>query len=151
MNRGRLNRRLFVSTVECVLTYGCEAWALSFQEEKALDGVYKRMLKMALNVFWEDHMRNSELYGNLARLTNKMRKRRMGLVGHCVTHPELAASDLMLWEPTHGRRNCDRGRTTLIDTLKRDTGLNSVAEVRTLMEDPDEWRAAIRTSRVGVS
>ena len=74
----------------------------------------------------------------------------MGLAGHCVRHPELAASDLMLWEPTHGRRNRGRGRTTLTDTLKRDTGLNRVAEFRTLMEDPDEWRAAIRASRVGV-
>lgn len=121
------------------------------QEEKVLDSVYTRMLKMALNVFWEDHMRNSELYGNLPRLTNKIRQRRMGLAGHCVKHPELAASDLMLCrEPTHGRRNRGRGRTTLIDTLKRDTGLNRVAEVRTLMEDPDEWRAAIRASRVGV-
>ena len=65
-------------------------------------------------------------------------------------HPELASSDLILWEPTHGGRNRGRGRTTLIATLKRDTGLNSVAEVRTLIEDPDEWRAAIRASPVGV-
>ena len=53
-----LKRRLFVSTVECVLTYGYEWWALSVKEKRALDGVYTRILRMALNVSWQDHMRN---------------------------------------------------------------------------------------------
>ncbi len=33
-------RRLFVTTVESVLLYGCEAWSLTVKDEKALDGVY---------------------------------------------------------------------------------------------------------------
>ena len=97
-------------------------------------------------------MRNSELYGDLPRLTDKIRQRRMGLAiaGHCVRHLELAASDLILWEPTHGRRNRGRRRTSLIDALKRVTELNSVTEMLTLMEDRHEWCAAIRASCVGV-
>ncbi|XP_035664112.1 uncharacterized protein LOC118407702 [Branchiostoma floridae] len=49
-----LKRRLFVSTVECVLLYGSETWTLTVQDERALDGMYTRMLRRALNVSWED-------------------------------------------------------------------------------------------------
>ena len=45
-----LKRRLFVTTVESVLVYGCEAWTLTVKDKKALDGVYTRMLRAALNV-----------------------------------------------------------------------------------------------------
>ena len=143
-------RRFFVSTVESVLLYGSEAWTLSVQDEKALDGVYTRMLRMSLNVSWENHIRNVDLYGNLPRLSDKIRQRRMGLSGHCVRHPELSASELILWEPSHGRRDRGRPHITYIDTLKRDTGLGHVHEIRTLMEDRDQWRNAIHNSRVGV-
>ena len=51
-----LKRRLFVAAVESVLTYDCEAWTLSVKDEKTLDGVYTRMLRVALNVSWEDHI-----------------------------------------------------------------------------------------------
>ena len=146
-----LKRRLFVTTVESVLLYGCEAWSLTVKDEKALDGVYTRMLRAALNVSWKDHTRNSELYGKLPRLSDTVRQRRMRLAGHCVRHPELTASQLILWEPTHGRKSRGRPQATYIDTLKRDTGLDGVAEIRTLMEDREQWRAAVRNSRVGVT
>ena len=95
-------------------------------------------------------MRNTELYGDLPRLSDKIRQRRMELAGHCWRHRELAASELILWEPKHGSRNRGLQRTTLIDTLKRDTGLSSVDEIRTLIEEREEWRGAICDSRVGV-
>ena len=146
-----LKRRLFVWTVECVLTYGCESWALSVKEERALDGVYAQMLRMALNVSWQDHMRNVDLYGNLPKLTDKIRQRRMRLAGHCVRHPELAACELILWDPAHGKRSRGRGRTTMLDTLKRDTGLSNTEELRAIMENREAWRLAIKSSRVGVT
>ena len=146
----QLKRRLFVATVESVLLYGSEAWTLSVQDEKALDGVYTRMLRMALNISWEDHVKNVDLYGDLPRVTDKIRGRRMRLAGHCVRHPELVASELVLWEPIHGRRGRGRPHSTYIDTLKRDTGLSDVSEIRSLMGDRDMWKAAIRNSRVGV-
>ena len=86
-----LKRRLFVAIVASVLTYGCEAWTLYVRDEKALDGVYTRMLRVALNVSWEDHITNVNLYGKLPRLSDKIRQRRMRLAGHCVRHPELSA------------------------------------------------------------
>ena len=145
-----LKRRLFVATVESVLTYGCEACALSVKDEKALDGVYTRMLRVALNVSWEDHITNVDLYDKLPRLSDKIRVRRMRLAGHCVRHPELSACELILWEPTHGQRSRGRPHTTYVDTLRRDTGLSSTSELQTLMGDREQWRAAIKCSRVGV-
>ena len=146
----QLKRRLFVATVESVLLYGSEAWTLTVQQERRFDGVYTRMLRMALNVSWEDHMRNVDLYDTLPRVTDKIRARRMRLAGHCVRHPELAASDLILWEPTHGTRGRGRPAATFVDTLRRDTGLSSTNEIRALMEDRDQWKTAIRSARVGV-
>ena len=145
-----LKRRLFVTTVESVLLYGCEAWALTVKDEKALDGVYTRMLRTALNVTWKEHRTNVDLYGKLPRLSDTIRNRRMRLAGHCVRHPELTASGLVLWEPTHGKKSRGRPQATYIDTLRRDTGLNSAPEIQTLMEDREMWRAAIRDARVGV-
>ena len=136
-----LKRLLFVTTVESVLLYGCDAWSLTATDEKALDGVYTRMLRAALNVSWKDHIRNSDLYGKHPRLSDTIRQRRMRLAGHCVRHPELTASQLILWKPTHGRKSRGRPHATYIDTLTRDTGLDGVAEIRTLMEDRKQWRA----------
>ena len=146
----QLKRRLFVATAESVLLYGSEAWTLTVQQEQSLDGVYTRMLRMALNVSWEDHIKNVDLYDTLPRVTDTIRARRMRLAGHCVRHPELAASSLILWEPKHGSRNQGRPAATYVDTLKRDTGLSSTSEIQTLMSNRDLWKTAIRTSRVGV-
>ena len=65
----QLKRRLFVATVESVLLYGCEAWTLTVQLDHAIDGVYTRMLRMALNVTWENHIRNVDLNDTLPRVT----------------------------------------------------------------------------------
>ena len=32
------------------------------------------------------------------------------MAGHCIRHPELLASDLVLWEPMHGRAQQGRPR-----------------------------------------
>ena len=146
-----LKQRLFVATVESVLLYWCESWALTVKDEKALEGVYTRMLRTALNVFWEDHMRNTDLHGYLLWLSDTIRQRQMRVAGQCVRHPELKANEMILWEPTHGKKSRGRPHATFIDTLKRDTGLNSTTEIKTLMMDRNEWRAAIRRSRVGVT
>ena len=149
--RDDLKRRLFVATVESVLVYGAESWTLTVKQEKALDGLYTRLLRIALNVSWRDHVRNTDLYANLPKLSNKLRARRMRLSGHCVRHPELPASSLILWEPPHGGRGRrGRKRTNYISMLKRDTGLDSIEELRTAMLDRITWRGYIRDAQVGV-
>ena len=60
---------------------------------------------MALNVSWSDHITSAELYGDLLKVTQKIRVRRLKLLGHCVSHPEELSSNLILWQPSLGWAN----------------------------------------------
>ncbi|XP_038062310.1 uncharacterized protein LOC119732772 [Patiria miniata] len=140
-----LKRRLFVAMVESVLLYGAESWTLTVKQEKSLDGVYTRMLRMALNVSWKDHISNIDHDGGLPHISDKIRERRMALAGHCIRLPELAVHNTILWKPTHGTARRGRRPATYIDTV----GLSDTGELRSLMLDRDKWRAATK-SRVGV-
>ena len=44
-------------------------------------------------------MTNKELYGDLPKLSCKIRERRLRLAGHCVRHREDIALKLVLWQP----------------------------------------------------
>ena len=57
------------------------------------------------NITWMDKMTNEELYGNLPRISNKIRERRLGLAGHCVRYSELEVSNLVLWDGSQRKSN----------------------------------------------
>ena len=141
--------RLFLCTVESVLLYNSETWSLTKQMEKSLDGAYTRMLRMALNVSWKQHMTNDELYGKLPRVTAKIAKRRLQLAGHCVRHQDEIASKFVLWEPMHGYVNRGRKPVNYIDLLKCDTGLSNTSEIRAVMRDRDVWKGYVKAARPG--
>jgi len=136
-----LKKKLFVTTVEAILLYGCETQTLFTTDEARLDGCYTRMLRMVMNITWMDRMTNEDLYGNLPRISNKIRKRRLRLAGHCVRHSELEVSNLVLWEPTQGKFSRGSQRLTYVDRIRKDTGLQTTAELKTLMKDKCVWRA----------
>ena len=58
-------KKFFLSTVESILLYGCESWAMAESVERSLNGTYSRMLRAALNVHWSSHTPNEVLYGKL--------------------------------------------------------------------------------------
>ena len=60
------------------------------------------------------------------------RERRLRLAGHCVRHSELEVSNLVLWEPTQGKFNRGSQRLTYVNRLRKDTGLQTTAELKTL-------------------
>ena len=62
------------------------------------------------------------------------------MAGHCIRHPELLGSDLVLWEPVHGRAQQVRPRQSYLSMLLKEVGTNSKEELRTLMRDRDIWR-----------
>ena len=94
---------------------------------------------MALNISWKQHKTNADLYQNLPLVSTKIRQRRMRLAGHCIRHREEVAQQLVLWNPTDGKRSRGRPATTFIDTLLEDSGLNNIQELRMVMEDRDSW------------
>ncbi|KAL5271007.1 hypothetical protein ACHWQZ_G001606 [Mnemiopsis leidyi] len=141
--RRSMKIRLFVATVESILLYGSETWTLTESLSKQIDGCYTRMLRMALDVNWKQHLTNKEVYGTLPRATMKIQERRMRLAGHLQRHPELTASSLLLWEPKHGARTRGRPALTYVDNLRKDTGLSDTREIAGLMADRLLWRRHI--------
>ena len=100
----RLKERLFLATVESVLLYGSEAWTLTPKLEKQINGCYTRLLKTALNTHGSQHMTNKVLYGNLPKLSAKIRQRRMRFAGYCYRSNNKQVSNIVLWTPKRGRR-----------------------------------------------
>ena len=133
-----LKKKLFVTTVEAILLYGY-VWTLSARNESRLDGCYTRMLRMVMNITWMDKMTNEDLCGNLPRISNKIhdpKKKTSTCRALCET-----VSNLVLWEPTQGKFNRGSQRLTYVDRLRKDTGLQTTAELKTLMKDKCKWRA----------
>ena len=141
--------RLFVATVESILLYNCGTWTLTKQMEKSLNGVYTRMLRVALNVSWKQHMTNKELYGDLPKVTSKIAMHRLRLAGHCVRHHEEIASQLVLWNPLHGNPGRGRRKTDFIDVIKRDTSLDNIEDIRQVMQDRTRWKDLVNMARSG--
>ena len=137
--------RLFQATVESTLIYGSETWTITASLLKRIDGCYTRMLRMALNVDWRQHITNKVVYGHLPRVTSKIQGRRMKLAGHIQRHEELTAHKLLLWEPLHGARGRGRPPLTFVDTIRRDTELTDTDEIRRLMNDRQLWRRTINS------
>ena len=67
-------------------------------------------------------MTNKELYGDLPKISDKIRERRARFAGHCFRRSDEAVTDLLHWIPKHGQRKSGRPPLTFIELLKRDTG-----------------------------
>ena len=103
------------------------------------------MLRKALNISWQEHSINKNVYGKLPLVSFKIKSRRMRMAGHCIRHPEQSTYPLILWEPTQGKANRGRRRFNYVDVLKNNTGLLEKEEIRTSMLDRDIWRELIHT------
>ena len=103
-----LNLRLFAATVEWVFFYGCEALTLTPKLAKEIDGCYTRMLRTALNVHCKQQITNKELFGELPKLSEKIRQKRLRFASHCSRSQQEPVSKLLHWTPKHGRRKPGR-------------------------------------------
>ena len=125
---------MFQATVESILLYGTEMWAITESLKKRIDGYNSRMLRIALNVDWREHRSNKEVFGSLPRVSSKRQARRMRLAGHIHGHDDLAAHQLLRWESSHGTRGRGRPPLTFVDNLRSDTKLKNTGEIK------DLWR-----------
>ena len=80
-------------------------------------------------------------------ISETIRARRLRLAGHFTSCNEETASKVLLWEPQQGHPNRGRPRTTYIDTIKADTGLDNTSEIRDAMLNQIVWKDFIRTAR----
>ena len=98
-----------------------------------------------LSISWRSHTANKVLYGNLRKISNVIRERRLRFAGHIYRHDDQPVHQLLFWTPKHGKRSVGGPALTYVDVLCKDTGL-SVAELRSLMADRELWAETVRTS-----
>ena len=48
-----------------------------------------RLLKFAVDISWKGHVTNEKLYAGLPKPSDKLRSKRLGIAGHCVTQKSL--------------------------------------------------------------
>ena len=130
--RKEIKVRFFVAAVESILLYGYESWTVTPKIECMLNG---KMLRKATNVKWWEHQTNAEVYEELQLICNKIAARTMKLNGHC--HPQLAASDLVLWQPNQILRR-RRPKVDFVEVLRQNAG-NQTTDLCTVMEDRTVW------------
>ena len=113
----------FRETVETVLLYGLTGWTLTQSLDKKLDGTYTKMLRVVKNVTWWQRNTNEVLYARLPRILTTVRERRLRFGGHCWRSKNEVASDLVLWEPKHGKRSIEGQACTFVDLLEVHSGV----------------------------
>ena len=146
--RRNLKIKLFTTTVESVLTYGAETWTLTAKMRKSLDGCYTRLLRKALNVSWQTHTTNKELYGNMMPISERLRLRRLQFAGHCARREEEAVSKVLLWQPKHGKKDRGPPRKDYIKLLSEDTGLTR-QDLKNCMQERSVWKAIVEVRPSG--
>ena len=123
-----LKLRTFLALVEFVFLYGNETWTLTKSLEKNMsDGTHTKLLRMVFNVSWSEHSTNSELYGNLPKVSQNIKLGRLKLSGYSLRNPEQIASVLILWqhhkedrtEGDNERKSGNSGRTKTTDARQK--------------------------------
>ena len=120
------------TTVESVLLYGYETWTLTKTLLKQHDITYTRILRMTLNEYW------SQVTRDIEKISTKIRRRFLMFAGHCLRRDDEVASDLVLWEPTHGTIRWERPPESYIMNLERETGIPA-SEMKVTMMNHGVW------------
>ena len=132
----------FRAAVESILLYGAEGWTLTNQLEARLDGCYTRLLMRVLNLNWRDHPTREEIYGDLPKVSEVVRGRRLNFAAHCARRLNEPVSRLVFWCPQQGARSQGRPRLTYPKLLIQDTGIHQ-QDLINLMQDRVQWRRFI--------
>ena len=128
----------FQAAIVSILLYGCTTWMLTKRMEKKLDGNYTRMLRAILNRSWMQHPTKQQLYSHLPPITKTIQIRRTRHAGHCWRSRDELISDVLLWNPSHGRAKAGRPARTYIQQLCEDPGY-SPEELPDAMNDREKW------------
>jgi len=90
---------------------------------------YTRLLRKALDVSWQQHMTNQELYGKIPSAMHQLRERRLTFAGHCYRYDDQPVKHLVLWEGRAGRMlRRQANRLTYVKQLLRDLCCETVDE-----------------------
>ena len=150
---------IFKATVESILLYNATTWRMTVGLQKSLDGAYTKLLRYALNVRWQDHVKNVDLYGSLPKVSSRLRQRRLAFAGHCYRSYQSAyqpISDLLFWLGDGGTNKKGNYWSYVHVLLKDFTGekekvkkqnmVVGVEQLRSAMEDRNYWRTVVKRS-----
>ena len=84
---------------------------------------------------------NENMYGDLLKVTSKVRERRLSAASHFHHHQEKAAGTLVLWDPRHG--SPESRHKTYVQVLLEDTELENIKELISLMEGRNLWNMEV--------
>jgi len=126
---------LFQATVGTVLLYNAETWTTTHALERRIDGVYTRLLRKALDVSWQQHMTNQELYSKIPSAMHQLREQRLTFAGHCYRCEVQPVKHLVLWEGRAGRMfRGQANRLTYVKQLLRDSCCETVDELQRMIK-----------------
>ena len=144
---GSLKISFFRAAVESILLYGAEGWTLTEQLEARLDGCYTRLLMRVRNMNWRDHPSKEQIYGDLPKVSEVVRARRLNFAAHCARRLNEPVSRLVFWNPTQGTRSQGRPRLTYPKLLTQDAGIHQDDLLN--LKDRVQWRKFIVASDRG--
>ena len=125
----------FQAAIVSILLYGCTTWTLTKRLEKKLDGNYTRMLWAILNKSWRQHPTKQQLYGHLPPIMKTIKVRH---AGHCWRSRDEHISNVLPWNPSHGRAKAGWPARTYIQQLREDTGC-SPEDLPEVTNDREGW------------
>ena len=131
----------FKTMIEPILLYGSETWTLNAREQKRLDGTNTRLLLRVIHLAWRRHPTLQTIYGDLPRVAQVVRSRRVQFAGHCFRATNEIVSPLILWKPQSiGRKS---QKLTYPDVIARDSGIR-FEDLAVAMKGKNTWRDIVR-------
>ncbi len=152
--------RLFNAFITSIFLYNTELWSLNITLERRIDRYHRNLLRKMLKIKWPYTISNKQLYKrtNEEKWSKKIKKRRMGWLGHLLRLPSETPAKQALHEALIPvPRPPGRPKTTTwissinedlkkIDpTLKLSLGSSEVLEIA---EDRRRWRKLVQSVEV---
>ena len=116
--------------------------------KKWLDGNYTRKQQTILNKSWKQHPTKQQLYSHLPPITKTIKVRWTRHAGHYWSSKDKFISDILLWNPSHGRAKAGWPARSYIQQFSVDTGY-CLEDLPGAMNDRDRWRERVREIRAG--
>ena len=130
-----------------ILLYGCTTWTLTKHMDKKLDN-YTRFCKLYWTSPGGQHPTKQQLYSHLPLISKTIQVRRTRHAGHCWRSQDELISNVLLWNPSHGRAKAEWPARTYIQQLSADTGY-SLEDRLGAVGDKDGQREIIREVSAG--
>ena len=145
---------LFKSLIEPILIYNATTWTLNKTITNKLNGIHMRLLRYALNINWEDHIKNIDIFERLKfePISIQLQRRRLTFLGHCwrsldrKDQAQNPITDLLFWEVERGKLKCGGQRSNYRKILLKETKdvCATKEELCEVMLDRVRWKKEIK-------